>query len=773
MPNTVKQFKIGLSATDKQNMAQDIYEQVEALLFSEYDSSETYNTGDYVVYSGQLYRCKEDNVTGAWNSAKWELATLQDLVDSVNGAVASVDNKANVDGNYTTLTAGLADNLTPYDDESGDDQDETFNFQATGTGNGTQPDFATGSYALLKEKQGNTIVVNQLADCQSDYSTQIPGNNISSKYFGYVPTNKYLISFDYNIQATIGDIRFMFGIWNSTNTAYKRKTFTPTVLKGRMYAIISNLSSWEEGSLSDYSEVKIIIQNLGDSINSSNSVSNTNVHFINLDQWFNGNIPQDLLDNPSHFSWYYNGSLAFNTGTLVNANSQYIKCIGMNQWDEEWEIGGIDYSTGQNVTASNRIRSKNYIKIIPGKKYYLKTPVGSGIAIYSYDKDKNFIGYGTDSGITSSEFDSGETKIITSNISYIRFICASAYGTTYNNDISINLYYEDEARCLTYEPYEVLTNNDTGTEVLRSAGSVRDSKLPSGEITRRIGSYTFTGSESWSTSGNGKVAIIDGLSELIRLPSANSDVFSWQINNAGLVATSATKLYSGAMTSGIGVNDTGAIFIGADDYANISNLTGKTIYFELATPTTEQGTLFSENLIIDDFGTMSFEGTSGVPQGNLIFYPVDYKAFDDTLYKYTEGTPSKLALKSDTNIISSFAKENIGGILRHMISGVAFANTDYVDLGTLTFLYDSTNHYFYASLPQAKNTDNATNFLCSKYGVIAGNNMASQLASSDKIVCISTYLSPTNNLIIKDTSYSSVDTFAIAINGIILAYEKA
>ena len=55
---TTKTFKIGLSATDKQNMAQDIYEQVEQLLFSEYDSSETYNTGDYVVYNSVLYRCK-------------------------------------------------------------------------------------------------------------------------------------------------------------------------------------------------------------------------------------------------------------------------------------------------------------------------------------------------------------------------------------------------------------------------------------------------------------------------------------------------------------------------------------------------------------------------------------------------------------------------------------------------------------------------------------------------------------------------------------------
>ena len=37
-----------------------------------YDTSATYNTGDFCLYDGTLYRCKDDNVTGAWNSAKWD-----------------------------------------------------------------------------------------------------------------------------------------------------------------------------------------------------------------------------------------------------------------------------------------------------------------------------------------------------------------------------------------------------------------------------------------------------------------------------------------------------------------------------------------------------------------------------------------------------------------------------------------------------------------------------------------------------------------------------
>ena len=146
-----KTFKIGLSNTDKQNMAQDVYERLLALTFPEYDTTTSYEVGDFVVYNDQLYKCI-GATSGAWDSTKWQLATLNDLLTDIEDAVAFVNDKANVDGNYPTMTVGVADNLSPYDDQSGDDQDETFSFQATGTGNGSQPDFSTGAYALMKEK---------------------------------------------------------------------------------------------------------------------------------------------------------------------------------------------------------------------------------------------------------------------------------------------------------------------------------------------------------------------------------------------------------------------------------------------------------------------------------------------------------------------------------------------------------------------------------------------------------------------------------------------
>ena len=120
-----KTFKIGLSNTDKQNMAQDVYERLLALTFPEYETSETYAVGDFVVYNDQLYKCI-GATSGAWDSTKWQLATLNDLLTDIESAVAFVNDKANVDGNYPTLTAGLADNLTPYSEDSGAEQDNPF-----------------------------------------------------------------------------------------------------------------------------------------------------------------------------------------------------------------------------------------------------------------------------------------------------------------------------------------------------------------------------------------------------------------------------------------------------------------------------------------------------------------------------------------------------------------------------------------------------------------------------------------------------------------------
>lgn len=553
---------------------------------------------------------------------------ISDIQGDISDIETALETKANVDGNYPTMTVGAADNLTPYDEESGDDQDEPFNFQATGTGNGSQADFATGSLALMKEKRGNSVVVNQLLPVLSDLSWSATNATVSyndgvatilatAQFGGIAKTimgvagHKYLYIF--SVKTTTATTSIMTDLAYNSGTNHKYISIEATTNWQTLFAIIELTSGQITPSIQD------------NRASDRDSFQAKDVYLIDLTQWFgsNDNIPADLLAHPENWYRYYQGSLAYNAGQIVNANSRYIKCIGRQQWDEEWELGWIDGS-GEDVSSSINIRSKNFIRVIPNEVYYVKSSYQ--IAPRYYDKNKNFISYGANV--------QNNTLTTPVNAIYMRFTTPDGIST-YNNDITISLYYSGESGYDQYYAYEVLTNNDTGTEELKSAGSVADSKAPDGTITRNVGSVDL-GTLNWSGS-SGRYSTGE-LENLIKKPSSNSQL-------ANIISPN----YTNATANDESGSGSGEMFVRTDGTLVINSTSSPTgtLYYELETPTQEQGTPFSENLIIDDFGSMEFAGTSGVPQGNLIFYPVDYKAFIDTLYDYAEGTPSDIALKSD------------------------------------------------------------------------------------------------------------------------------
>lgn len=113
---------------------------------------------------------------------------------------------------------------------------------------------------------------------------------------------------------------------------------------------------------------------------------------------------------------------------------------GANIWDEEWQEGYYDtagiYHTG------NYICSKNPVCVLGGAAYFFVVPIGHTLYICFYDKDGAFVnrvGFSTSQGC-----------IVPNNASFIQFNMGGSYGTTYNNDISIN--YPSTAA--TYESYK-------------------------------------------------------------------------------------------------------------------------------------------------------------------------------------------------------------------------------------------------------------------------------------------------------------------------------
>ena len=100
----------------------------------------------------------------------------------------------------------------------------------------------------------------------------------------------------------------------------------------------------------------------------------------------------------------------------------------INQWDEQWESGAFDFSTGAKVGNSSTIRSKNYIPCKPSTSYYNNNTSGHTY-IFFYDMTKTFISYGDYKNMVFTT---------PSNAYYMMFYKSSGYGTTYNNDITIN-----------------------------------------------------------------------------------------------------------------------------------------------------------------------------------------------------------------------------------------------------------------------------------------------------------------------------------------------
>lgn len=150
---------------------------------------------------------------------------------------------------------------------------------------------------------------------------------------------------------------------------------------------------------------------------------------------------------------------ASNNGELISMNANAIETNGFNQWDEEWEVGEINENTGENADVTYRIRSKNFIPIIGGETYNFHCASNGKTLYFSvvcYDENKKFIG-AVKNGIypstsaTSANYNNPWT--FEKDVAYIRFATAPLYGTTYKNDICINLSHSG-VRNGEYEPYE-------------------------------------------------------------------------------------------------------------------------------------------------------------------------------------------------------------------------------------------------------------------------------------------------------------------------------
>ena len=157
---------------------------------------------------------------------------------------------------------------------------------------------------------------------------------------------------------------------------------------------------------------------------------------------------------------------------------------GFNLWDEQWESGKYS-ATGVKENDGSKIRSKNYIPAVPNTTYYFYA-TGSLHVCY-YDADKTFISY-VDTG--------SQARTTPSNCYFITFSMFNAYGTTYNNDISINYPSTDHE----YHAYSGNTYSfDFGQTVYGGTLDVTSGVLT---IDRAMVTYDGSDDEYWLRNEN-------------------------------------------------------------------------------------------------------------------------------------------------------------------------------------------------------------------------------------------------------------------------------
>lgn len=282
---------------------------------------------------------------------------------------ANVDKrKANKDGVYPDLIAG---DLVGR----GESVPAEFSFRASGF-----KSIKDGT-AWIKRLKGNSVVWNQLWDT-SKISVQDGTMSEENGIVTILPTGSFAglkQVLPYNL-ATKKLLVIAQSSANSLNVNAGGKDCMLTKIGTTFYAIVT------AGSNS-----QVIIY----SLNATESFTLSPIRICDLtkafpNDWQNINTIEEFNARKPIVEDEY----AYNEGEVIHMTAEGIKSVGDNAWDEEWESGHINYSTGVDTPDSNKSRTKGYIRVIPNEQYYISFPpatIPSVLVVICYDANKAFI----------------------------------------------------------------------------------------------------------------------------------------------------------------------------------------------------------------------------------------------------------------------------------------------------------------------------------------------------------------------------------------------
>lgn len=345
---------------------------------------------------------------------------------------------------------------------------------------------------------------------------------------------------------------------------------------------------------------------------------------------------------------------AYDSGSLKSVQVSEKKVVGFNQWDEQWELGSIDNDTGQNVTGSSEIRGKNYTQVLPNTEYcFTNLKSEKGVRIYWYDSAKKFVSTAYTS--TASEIRFG-TRTSPVNAYYVRIRPTNGYGTTYNNDICINI--SDPSKNGTYEPYK-LTTYPLPSSDLRGLYKLSSNKLYcDGDIQygdgwrlRRYGIVdlgTLTYSYAATLGSNTNLFYTNQLQNDVKHGDTDSYVANAII--AGYETTSRDESNGSSADKLFSINSTGQIQIINHSFNNINAFTaamsGVMLVYELEIPTWEKTNPFTNPQTVGS----TEEFVANLPVGH------ESKYYDgDIHHSYIYSGDARTKVTGDVDIVNGTA----------------------------------------------------------------------------------------------------------------------
>ena len=325
-------------------------------------------------------------------------------------------------------------------------------------------------------------------------------------------------------------------------------------------------------------------------------------------------------------SMFPNDYYEYNAGESMSVEGlQSHNMVGFNQWDEEWRLGYYNSSTGVYEYDANQIATANPIKVLPDTTYYAPAIAGHMMLVFR-DNNKQPI-----SIITHR----GGTFTTPPNCQYLDFNTFSSYGTTYKNDICINLSWSGW-RNGEYEPYKKHSYKLDSSLTLRGIPKIVDNKFCfdgdiysyDGKVQRRYGVVDL-GSLTWakaSSSGHEMFHTAEAFTNAKAPTSGRGNILCAKYVNSNYI-----DVYTHASDKAIALFTNGYLYVYDSTYTSGDYETFKTamsgvyLIYELATPTEETAEPFDEIQLVDDFGTEEYISGNIVPVGHNTKYPANLR----------------------------------------------------------------------------------------------------------------------------------------------------